>query len=278
MEISLDSYVNNLSQKFPKAFKRDLRWMVLDVLGCKNETDICILKNQETKILRLAKQLNDGVPLAYCLNSAEFFGCKFYVDSNVLIPRFETEELVELVTNYSQNTKKQGTMHPQSLQILDLCSGSGCIAISLQKTLSATVDAVEIDKNNCNIIEKNAQLNNAKINVINSDMFNSVNKIYDIIVSNPPYIKTCEIEKLDESVKNFEPNLALDGGTDGLKFYKEIAKNAPDFLVKNGMLFLEIGYDQAQDVEKLLQKNFDEIKIYKDLSGKNRMISAKKRG
>ena len=211
---------------------------------------------------------------------------EFYIDENVLIPQPDTEIVVEQIINDYKN---------KEVKILDLCTGSGAIAISLAKYIEKSkVTATDISNKALQIAKLNAEKNlcHTKMRFILSDMFENLendenfnkdinnidNKLFDVIVSNPPYIKTDVIKNLDVAVQN-EPILALDGGVDGLKFYKIIAENAYKFLNENGRLYLEIDYDQKEDVISLLEKNnnYDEIRCIKDLAGNDRVITAKKR-
>ncbi len=211
-----------------------------------------------------------GAPVQYITNKQEFMKMNFYVDENVLIPQPDTEILVEEIIN-QYNGKK--------CKILDLCTGSGAIAVSLAKYLEyAEIVASDISVKALQIAKLNAEKNlvHRKIKFIESDMFSKINdNNFDIIVSNPPYIKTEIIKKLDAQVKK-EPNIALDGGEDGLKFYKIIIRNSYKYLTDNGKLFLEIGYDQREDVIKLLNKNnyYDNIYSKKDLGKNDRIIVA----
>lgn len=271
MNIDFQFYIKKLKEQFSNVSIRDIKWLVADILQTNSQINIDISLEQENLILQKIKQLNNGKPLAYVLNWTPFYNCKFFIDENVLIPRFETELLVEKIIKYANNLN-------QNLHILDLCSGSGCIGITLQKNLNCKVDVVELSENACKIIKKNANINNSTIKIIKSNMFDKISQKYDIIVSNPPYIPTSDIETLDPSVKNFEPKLALDGGPDGLDFYRIIAKNSFKFLKNDGKLFLEIGFNQANAIKKLLEPNFFDINIYKDLSGKDRFIQATNRG
>lgn len=197
---------------------------------------------------------------------------QFYVDENVLIPQPDTEMLVEQVINENKN---------KDINILDLCTGSGAIGISIAKYIEkSNITATDISCKALQIAKLNAEKNlvHKKIEFILSDMFNNIGKkTFDIIVSNPPYIKTKTIKKLDKTVQN-EPNLALDGGMDGLKFYKIIAQKAHEFLNKNGKIYLEIGYDQKDDVVNLLKNTFKykDIICIKDLEQNDRVIIASK--
>lgn len=253
---------------------------------------------------KLLKKLENGIPIQYIINNQEFMGLNFYVDEDVLIPQPDTEILVEEVikycnelrnnepedkeTNkdYKENIEKEPIINKEdkninkkTIKILDLCTGSGIIGISIYKYLeNVEIYASDISQKALNIAEKNTNLNNAKINFINSDMFENIHiKDFDIIVSNPPYIESKVIKSLSKEVQN-EPKLALDGGEDGLKFYRSILENAKDYLRKNGAIFLEIGYDQKEKIEEILKsyKIYKETKCIKDFGGNNRVIIIKK--
>lgn len=211
-----------------------------------------------------------GIPIQYLINQQYFMKLNFYVDENVLIPQPDTEILVEEIIN--QYKEKQ-------CKILDLCTGSGAIAISLSKYLeNAEIVASDISIKALQIAKLNAEKNlvHKKIKFIESDMFTKIDdNNFDIIVSNPPYIKTDVINKLDNQVKK-EPHIALDGGQDGLKFYRIIINNSYKYLKDNGKLFLEIGYDQKQDIINLLKEKemYDNIYSKKDLGGNDRIVIA----
>lgn len=205
-------------------------------------------------------------PIAYIIGKCEFMGMEFLLNSHTLIPRPDTEILVEkAIEIINKNNFKNG---------IDIGTGSGAIAISLAKYCDINIDAVDINEKALEICEKNAHLNNIKnIKFIQSDIFLNINNKYDIIVSNPPYIKTKEIDKLEKNVKDYEPLLALDGGEDGLIFYEKIIKQAERYLNKDGYLMFEIGHDQAKDVKKLMENNnFYNITVLKDLSGLDRVV------
>ena len=263
------------------------------------------INNKKVEEFRnLLKKLENGIPIQYIINNQEFMGLNFYVDEDVLIPQPDTEVLVEEVikycnelrnnepedkeTNkdYKENIEKEPIINKEdkninkkTIKILDLCTGSGIIGISIYKYLeNVEIYASDISQKALNIAEKNTNLNNAKINFINSDMFENIHiKDFDIIVSNPPYIESKVIESLSKEVQN-EPKLALDGGEDGLKFYRCILENAKDYLRKNGAIFLEIGYDQKEKIEEILKsyKIYKETKCIKDFGGNNRVIIIKK--
>ena len=219
------------------------------------------------------ESLKEGIPLQYIINKQEFMKLDFYVDSNVLIPQPDTEVLVEEVLDILEKNEEKKS-------VFDLCTGSGVIGISIAKYTASQVTMSDISKNALEIANKNAINNEVidKCKFVLSDMFENIEEKFDIIVSNPPYIRTNVIHSLDKEVQN-EPNLALDGGENGLKFYKIIAENAYKYLNEDGMLALEIGYDQKEEVIKLLEleEKYTEIYSKKDLSGNDRIIVCKLR-
>lgn len=212
---------------------------------------------------KIGRRLNRE-PLQYIEGKTYFMGLEFDVDKNVLIPRFDTEILVENALKYI----KKGS------RVLDMCTGSGCIAISLSVFGDSIVTGADISEAALNIAERNKKKNNAdRVTFVKSDMFEEINDKYDYIVSNPPYIATCDILKLETEVKDKEPVLALDGHEDGLFFYRILAKMSGNYLKDGGGIFLEIGYDQAESVASLLKENlFTDIKVIKDLNGLDRVV------
>lgn len=216
-------------------------------------------------------EIIQGMPIQYITNKQEFMKLDFYVDENVLIPQPDTEILVEKAIEEAKKIEK--------VEILDMCTGSGCIGISIAKNIeNAKVTLVDISKYAIQIAKKNALRNKveSQLTFIQSNMFEKVEKKFDIIVSNPPYIKTDVIPKLDKQVQN-EPHIALDGGKDGLKFYKIIIEKAKKYLKENGKLILEIGYDQKEEVENLIKQSgqYKKIEVIKDLSQNDRVIIGK---
>ena len=224
---------------------------------------------KEKQYLEEIKILKKGVPIEHITHQKEFMKLSFFVDKNVLIPRQDTEILVEEVIKIAKknNAKK----------ILDLCTGSGAIAVSLAKYLpQAEITAIDISNEALKIAKKNAISNNVEnqITFISSDMFTNLNEEkFDIIVSNPPYIKTNVIKNLDIQVQN-EPYIALDGGKDGLDFYKKIINESYQYLKYNGYLCLEIGFDQKIDVIELIEntESFTGTYSKKDLFDNDRII------
>ncbi len=236
------------------------------------------LSNNLTKLFKNnVKKICNGVPVQYITNKQEFMGLEFYVDENVLIPQPDTEILVEEVINICRDCNDQYKYRDNKyIEILDLCTGSGAIGISIAKNIeNSKITLSDISKKALQIEKKNYIKNNIinKIKIVESDLFDNINDKFDIIVSNPPYIKTDVIETLDKDVR-YEPIIALDGGKDGLKMYRKIINEAYKYLKPDGHLCLEIGFDQKNDVIKLIKDTKRYINIYskKDLAGNDRII------
>ncbi len=236
----------------------------LELLNCLDETV------PQEKIELYKKEvlaLEEGKPLQYVIGYVNFYGNKFYVDERVLIPRFETEELVENTVNYVNKYFKE------PIDIIDLGTGSGVIGLTLENKLSTnSVDLIDISKEALEVCEKNKNNFNSKANLIQSNFFENVNKKYDVIISNPPYIKTNE--EIEEIVKDNEPHLALYAGVNGLDCYEKILMNISTHMKDKCLIAFEIGYEQREDIINLINKYLDnvEIEVKKDLSEKDRMI------
>ena len=216
-------------------------------------------------------------PLQYIVGEWEFMGMPFKVNENVLIPRQDTEILVEKALEIigSEFEKIKG-----KISVMDMCTGSGCIGISVAKKCQNTsVTCVDISKAALEVAKENGKLNGVKnILFIESDLFENVNGKFNVIISNPPYITSAEIKKLMPEVKDFEPHLALDGDSDGLKFYKLIINQSKEYLNENGYILFEIGCDQGEQVKKLLfEKGYTDIEVLKDLGGNDRVVIGKRR-
>ncbi len=225
-------------------------------------------EKQLKKFWECIEKRKKGIPVAYITGEKEFMGLNFKLNSDTLIPRPDTECLVEKVIEYCSVKKPK---------ILDLCTGSGCIGISLAHFIKDSyVYLTDVAEGALSAAKENSCLNkiNERTSVFRLDVQNDeIKGEYDIIVSNPPYIKSDVMKNLE--VREFEPNLALDGGKDGLIFYRVISKKAYDALEKGGILAFEIGYDQGKDVTELLS-DFSSVKLYKDYGGNDRVIVAVK--
>jgi release factor glutamine methyltransferase len=212
-----------------------------------------------------------GVPVQYITNKQEFMNISLYVDENVLIPQPDTEILVEKVIEEYKGKK---------CKVLDLCTGSGAIGIAIAKNINeADVFVSDISAKALEVTKKNSDYNLSSekcVHIIESNMFDNImEQEFDCVVSNPPYIKTSVIDSLDMQVQS-EPHLALDGGTDGLEFYRIISDNAYKYIKNGGKIFLEIGYDQKNLVMDILKENghYVEIEAFKDYGANDRVISA----
>lgn len=208
-------------------------------------------------------------PLDSIIGFTPFYDIKIPFNKDVLTPRLETEFLVErILLDMAGNP---------NLKVLDMCCGSGCIGLSIAKATSCDMTLADISDKAINIAKNNAKLNNIdNISFVISDLFDKINNKYDIIVCNPPYIKSDDLDTLEIEVKDYDPVLALDGGEDGLDFYRRLAKDCLKYLNPKGTLYLEIGYDQGVSVCDILKENF-EVEVIKDLSKLDRFVIAKKR-
>ena len=227
---------------------------------------------EEQEYLKYIELLTQGEPIEHITHQKEFMKLNFYVDENVLIPRQDTEVLVEEVMKIAKKIRAK--------KILDLCTGSGAIAISLAKYLeNIQLTALDISGKALDIAIANAKNNHVqnKITFVESNLFQNLGQEkYDMIVSNPPYIRRKEIESLDREVKK-EPRLALDGGEDGLDFYREIIDRGYEYLKYGGYICLEIGYDQKEEVMQIIKDKKQYIETYckKDLYDNDRVIVTK---
>ncbi len=219
-------------------------------------------------------------PLQYLIGEWEFMGLPFKVNPSVLIPRQDTECLMEWIFEQEGKNPVPLTENKQ-VTILDVCTGSGCIAISLDvlwknySFLPVRVEALDVSKGALHTAETNRSLNQSEVVFFESDMFEKVEKSYDIIVSNPPYIPSKVVDGLMAEVVQFEPRLALDGMDDGLHFYKILAEEGKKHLNPGGRIYLEIGHDQGDSVPDILKKEgFTDITVRKDLSGNDRCVRA----
>lgn len=252
-----------------------------------NKTEIIINSEKEVqhdleqKYIAYLDEVITGKPIQYITHKQEFMGLNFYVDESVLIPQPDTEILVEeTIRTVTANNKLLG----QNIKILDLCTGSGAIAISLENYLKnkfeTEIIASDVSKKAIDVAKRNARENNAKVKFIISDMFENIKENnFDIIVSNPPYIEKATIITLSKEVQN-EPHLALDGGIDGLDFYKIIAKEGYKHLKSGGYILVEIGYNQKESVSNIFKEYTDqyiEVNCIKDLNGQDRVIEVKRR-
>jgi len=233
---------------------------------------------QSSLIASVLKRRVRGEPLPYILGKTEFMGLHFIVNRCVLIPRPETEILIETALKY---VTKSPNHQITRLNILDLGTGSGCIAVSLAKFLpNTTITATDISEEAIEIARQNALINNVEINFLCSDLFNNLKlrtSRFGLIVSNPPYVRRQDLNSLQPEI-SYEPGIALDGGQDGMDFYRRIIRDVPDHLEEKGFLIIEIGYAQSGPIRKLFEKSgfLEIIDIVKDYNNIDRVIVARK--
>lgn len=250
----------------------DARWIAEDMLNM--TTSALRFEGQKVIPPEALQKMNEclqrrmqGEPVQYILKKSDFMGMRFYVDNRVLIPRQDTESLVEAVV-----IALQGRKNPR---VLDLCTGSGCIGLSIATlTPGARVTLADVSSGALEVAKKNAHELNAEVTLRHGDLFDAVGREkFDLIVSNPPYIPTAEVSQLQAEVR-YEPALALDGGLDGLDFYRRIIREAPAHLSENGSIYLEVGMGEAQDVLEMLRANMDSADsgVIRDLCGVERIV------
>ena len=246
-------------------------WLLLEYKTGKNRAyyfahgDEPVSDETAAEYLELIGRRAGHIPVQQLTHQAFFMGYEFYVNENVLIPRQDTETLVEEALK---------VVRP-GMRVLDLCTGSGCVIVSILHNVSDVEGyAVDISKQALNVAKENARLNDVPVLFEHSDLFDHVTGTFDVIVSNPPYICTDEIAKLMPEVRDFEPMEALDGKEDGLYFYRKIIGQCKQYLNPEGHLLFEIGYDQGQKVSALMREiGFHDVQVIKDLARNDRVVT-----
>ncbi len=250
--------------------KSDVDWIFVEATG-KNRSELPLLKTIKTsqldKALKFATERATGKPLQYVFGAVDFYDAKIVVNQSVLIPRPETELLAEAVVKIAKDKS-----------VLDLCTGSGAIAISVKKhEPTATVTASDVSADAVQVAQMNVLFNAVDVTVVESDLYEKIDGKFDVIVTNPPYIKTDDIQNLDVEVRDYEPIIALDGGKDGLDFYRRIIDGASEHLSDDGVLMAELGIDEAQAVKDLAEGKLEFSEFIKDYDGVDRIVVFKKR-
>ena len=239
-----------------------------DISSLMLKAQLPVSESVEYRMRGIIRRRLTGEPLAYILKERWFMGLPFYVTPAVLIPRQETEMLTELAVQFVRQEAYA--------RVLDLCTGSGCIAVSLARYTRARISGSDISGEALRIAKTNAEKNLVKVDFFQSDLFDAVLGKYDVIVSNPPYISAEELETLQTEVKDHEPRLALVAEDNGLAFYRRIAEEAHEYLTERGMLLLEIGEEQGNAVRDMLsQAGYKDIQVRKDYSGNDRIVIAR---
>jgi len=274
-------FQKELSELYPKSEVEELfsifceHFLNLNKIELKINLENNLSENDLERFSNAISELKTGKPFQQIIGETEFFGMKFFVNENVLIPRPETEELLEFSIRKIQSSE----FRIQGLKILDIGTGSGIIPVVLKKYFpEAEISAIDISEKALEIAKKNAEFHKVEISFIQKDFLNgNLEEIFDIIISNPPYIGIDENPEIENSVKNFEPNIALFSPTsDTLIFYRKIAKDSEKYLSENGMIFLEINQKLGKETLELFLGNFPETALIKDISGNDRIIFAKK--
>ena len=246
----------------------DIDWIMVEVTG-KSRSMLQFVEqfssDEMSKIMNAVEKRLKHIPLGYIFGKSYFFGREFRVDENVLIPRQDTEILIEKICDDIKSKK-------ENVSVLDIGTGSGAIAITIQKETGANVMAVDVSDGALEIAKHNANKLEADVEFVKSNLFENVKGQFDFIVSNPPYIESSVIETLDDEVKLNEPILALDGGEDGLDFYRKIVEQSPKYLNKGGKLYFEIGYNQADALKQLMKDKFKNVCVYKDYGNNDRVV------
>lgn len=250
-----------------KIDESDAEWiysLVLELKRSELDSQRMIKPSESRRIKEIVEERLTGRPLWYIIGDVEFYDCNIKVDERALIPRPETEILAQQAANAVEEGDK----------VLDLCTGSGCIAIAIAKHTKGKkvqITAADVSDAALMLAKENANYNSVDINFVQSDLFSKVHGRFNLIVCNPPYIKSGEIPYLQKEVKDYEPRIALDGGNDGLDFYRRLSKEISRYIVRGGMLMLEVGEGQAADVLKLFEKR-DYAMIVKDFYGVDRFL------
>ena len=249
---------------------RDAEFLLAHTLNCK-VSDLLLfskISDEQGEVFNnLISRRCSHEPMDSLLGFTEFLGLKIPFHRETLSPRQETEIMVDTIIAESRER--------QDLKVLDMCSGSGCIGLSIAKHLKAEVTLADISDDALDIARDNAVLNDIQVTISKSNLFDNIMGTFDIIISNPPYIPSAECRGLEEEVRAYDPMLALDGGEDGLDFYRKIIAAAPKYLKCDGTIYLELGIGQSQDVKDMLSSDFKDIKIYKDYAGIDRFIRAR---
>ena len=249
----------------------DTVFLLEKVLGKKcSILDSIELNEQEyAEYMELISRRSEHEPMDSLMGYTEFMGLTIPFSQDTLSPRQETEIMVDNIIRENKGR--------DNLTVLDLCSGSGCIGLAIAKHLGAAVTIVDISAAAIAVAEQNAKLNNVSVNIISSDLFENVEGKYDIIVTNPPYIPSRDCLTLEKEVVDYDPILALDGGQDGLDLIRKSVKDSPNYLNKNGLIYMEYGIGQTEQIKRLFEIDFDNIEIVKDYSGIDRYIKGRKR-
>jgi len=263
--VKFDSLLKEAIEYIPK---EDAAALACGLFGCDRGGLILKMKDEiadeiAEKYREYIKKAAEGMPVAYILGKREFYSLDFIVTPDVLIPRPDTEILVDEIIPIAEDKR-----------VLDICCGSGCIGIAISKNALCDLTMVDISEKALAVAQQNCKLNGVKAELIKADILkDNIEGEFDIIVSNPPYIESDVVLGLDRNVRDFEPHLALDGGDDGLTFYPIICEKAKKMLTKGGVLAFEIGYNQGGAVSEIMKKSgFKNVRVIKDFADNDRVV------
>ena len=294
--MTIRDILTNIRERLQKAGIEDFEyesWVLLEWKLHIDRAEFYMNPNGEVKqelledLEEVLLKREQRVPLQYLMGECEFMGFDFSVDERVLIPRQDTECLVELAVEDIRNVKTQNRCefnnaadqkNEQKVKVLDLCTGSGCIGISVKKLCQNTeVTLADISEGALAVAKKNAENLNANVTLIRGNLFENIEGRFDYILSNPPYIPSQVIQGLMPEVKDHEPRMALDGEPDGLKFYRILAEEGKKYLKNGGSIYMEIGWDQAKDVTEIFEAmGFSGRRTVRDMAGNDRVVCARK--
>ena len=249
----------------------DLDWIYVSVLGVQRselESMTHIRQSQFDKVKEMMKKRKSGMPLQHIIGDTSFYGYTIKTDGRALVPRCETGYLVEAV--------KKEIVARKYTKGIDMCTGSGAIAIALSKECKGleSILAVDLSPYALSLARENIELNGINnITLLESDLFEKASGKFDFIVSNPPYIRSNDIDSLSVEVKSFEPRMALDGGESGLDFYERIVKESPGYLTLGGLLAFECGIGESDSVKEMMAERFENIRVINDLDGVERIVT-----
>ena len=264
--VKLQSLFKEATEYIPK---EEAAVLACGLFGCDRGGLILKMNNDipcdvSEKYREYVKKAANGMPVAYILGKREFYSLDFIVTDGVLIPRPDTEILVDEIIPFAEGKK-----------VLDICCGSGCIGISISKNAPCDLTMIDISEKALAVTKQNCSLHNVEAKLIKADILNDeIEGEFDIVVSNPPYIESDVVLNLDKNVRDFEPHLALDGGADGLVFYPIICEKAKKILKKDGILAFEIGYNQGVAVSEIMKNaGFKNVRVIKDLAENDRVVT-----
>lgn len=280
--MTIREVLTNIRERLQKAGIQEFEyesWVFLDWKLHIDRAEFYMNPNGEVKeellgeLEEVLQKREQRIPLQYLMGECEFMGYDFYVDERVLIPRQDTECLVELAVESIRKGEHQDRL--ESVKVLDLCTGSGCIGISVSKICpAAEVTLADISEGALSVAKKNAESLDTNVTLIKGNLFENIEDRFDYILSNPPYIPSQVIEGLMPEVREHEPRLALDGEADGLSFYRQIIEQAPEYLNPDGRIYFEIGAEQGADLTRLMtERGFSEVEVHKDLAGLDRIVT-----